>query len=586
VGRTVREVLPNVEAYWIERYEQVVATGEPAHFEDYIAELDGYFEVTAYWTAPGQFAVVFVNVTEKRRAIQKLQESEERYRALFESAGDAAFLLGDTILTCNEQACRLFATTHQGLIDKHPADLSPTHQPDGRLSREVAAEQIAAALAGQPQMFAWVHQRSDGTPFHTEVSLCRVQNVREPLLIAVVRDVSDRVRAEREREELEAQLRHAQKMEAVGQLAGGVAHDFNNVLQAIVGYTDLCTHALPEDAPARSYLEQVRKAADRAADLTRQLLAFSRRDPLNPAVLDLNAVVGDMLEMLRRLLGEQVEVVFRPSRSLPPVLADASQVQQALMNLCINARDAMPDGGTAVIETAEVSYDSRFVRANPWARKGRFVKLQVTDTGVGFSDEVRERMFEPFFTTKEPGVGTGLGLATVYAIVERHGGFLRATSVPAAGASFCLHFPVTEEAAPIRDPQDSQTPPAPRGRETILVAEDDDLVRSLAVAVLERAGYTVVSATDGDDALRIFDEHGGSLDLALIDIVMPRLGGRDAARELRKRAPDLPILFLSGYAHQPGQPDWGDLPPTELLRKPYSPAELLSRVRSALDGRR
>jgi signal transduction histidine kinase/CheY-like chemotaxis protein len=386
-----------------------------------------------------------------------------------------------------------------------------------------------------------------------------------------------------QRESLEAQFRQAQKMEAVGRLAGGVAHDFNNQLTAILGYTELLARRGGE-AAARHDLEQIRKAATQAATLTRQLLAFSRKQVLQARVLSPNAVVHDMRSILSRMLGEdvQLEIVLAPDAG--NVRTDPGQLQQVIMNLAVNARDAMPHGGRLTLETSNVTLDETYARSHVEVKPGAYVMLAVSDTGCGMSEEVRQHLFEPFFTTKEHGKGTGLGLATVDGIVRQSGGSIGVYSEPGRGSSIKIYLPhvaASEESAPPREP-----PSPPRqASETILLAEDEELIMQLAERVLVRAGYRVLKARRGDEALALAAEHQGPIDLLITDVVMPGgVSGRDLAHGLSERYPALKVLYVSGYTDNAivhhGLLDHG----VNFLAKPFSVESLCARVREVLDG--
>jgi nitrogen-specific signal transduction histidine kinase/CheY-like chemotaxis protein len=396
-------------------------------------------------------------------------------------------------------------------------------------------------------------------------------------------DITESKRAEEERVGLERRLRQVQKMEAVGQLAGGVAHDFNNVLQAIQGYTELALAQLEQGHPITPKLREVVRSTERAAALTRQLLTFSRRETLQPRNLDLNDVVSDLTKMLRRVIGEEIQLNFFPARAAPFVYADAGQLEQLLMNLCLNARDAMPEGGDLNIETSLVPAGSRSERSHPPIGDGEYVLLRVSDTGEGMTPDVQERVFEPFFTTKKVGEGTGLGLATVYAIVERHGGAVELTSQPGRGTVVRVYLPVSRvsdspQAAAVGGRED------PGGSETLLLAEDDEMVRNLAATVLRSAGYELLIARDGEEALEVLRRHASRIDAAVLDVVMPKKGGRVVYDAVEQQELGIPVLFTSGYAYE-GLDDRLPEKSVRLLQKPYAPRELLRRVRETLDDR-
>jgi len=381
-----------------------------------------------------------------------------------------------------------------------------------------------------------------------------------------------------------AQLIEAQKMEVVGQLAGGVAHDFNNILAVIIGYADLITTALGPNSPVRRYTEEIRLASERATGLTGQMLVFGRRQRVQPVVLDLNEVVGGLDAMLRRLIDEHIELSIVPGSGLGRVKADAGYVGQVLMNLVVNARDAMPNGGKITISTRNATLDAGYAAAHPGAAPGEYVLLSVADTGTGMTDEVKARLFEPFFTTKPLGKGTGLGLPTCRTIVREPGGYIGVRSELGKGSTFEVYLPRRDEPLDVRA-KVVRTEIAPRGTETLLVVEDDPSVRHLACTVLEAQGYRVLRANNGQDGLRVARELGGGvLRLVITDVVMPVMGGKVMTEWLRTSYPDLRILFASGYADD-ATAQLGALDPgVGFLPKPFSPASLSRKVRELLDA--
>ncbi len=390
-------------------------------------------------------------------------------------------------------------------------------------------------------------------------------------------------RAERQR--LETQLIEAQKREVIGQLAGGVAHDFNNILSVILGYADLIADELDADSPLQEYTDEIRQASKRAVALTRQLLLFSSQETVEPVVLDLNGAVTDLDKMLRRLMGENIEMKVVPGEQIGRVRADAGYVGQVLLNLVVNARDAMPNGGKLTIATYNVTLDESYTRTHPEAIPGDHVLLSVSDTGTGMTREVQARLFEAFFTTKPKGRGTGLGLATCHTIVRQSGGHIGVYSELGQGTTFKVYFPRVEQAL---DPQAAALPASPlaRGTETLLVVEDDDAVRHLAQGVLEAQGYQVLSAANGQEGLHLASDHAGSpISLVITDVVMPQMGGKVMAEWLKTMNPDLKILFTSGYTDdalaQHGVLEAG----IEFLGKPYTPAALARKVRELLDSK-
>jgi two-component system, cell cycle sensor histidine kinase and response regulator CckA len=386
-----------------------------------------------------------------------------------------------------------------------------------------------------------------------------------------------------ERKELEQQFHQAQKMEAVGRLAGGVAHDFNNLLTAILGSADLVLERLPAGVPDRDEIEEVRKAALRAADLTRQLLAFSRQQVIAPTVLNPNQIVANMEKLLHRLLGEDVELRSVLAADLAAVKADPSQLEQVVLNLAVNARDAMPNGGKLTIETQNVELDAAYVRGHLSAQPGPYVMLAVSDTGVGMDAATQARIFEPFFTTKAQGKGTGLGLATVYGIVKQSGGWIWVYSEPGQGTSFKVYLPrVAEAAAPAPT---SQAPPVSvRGSETVLLVEDEEMIRNLVWKVLKANGYTVLVAGNGRDAEHVAGRHEGPIHLIVTDVVMPGMNGREVAQRLAAARAGIKVLYLSGYTDDAIVHHGVLEPGVAFLQKPFTPAVLGRKVREVLDS--
>ena len=402
-------------------------------------------------------------------------------------------------------------------------------------------------------------------------------------LVPAVRRAMLEVKARAERTRLETQLIEAQKREVMGQLAGGVAHDFNNILSVIIGYSTLIASELGSDNPLQKYIEEVQHASERAVGLTRQLLVFSSQETVEPVVLDLNAVVQDLALMLRRLIDEHIEMTMVPGTPLGCIKADSGHVGQVLMNLVVNARDAMPHGGKLTITTHNVTLDENDAHAHPGATPGDYVLLSVGDTGTGMTQEVKARLFEAFFTTKPKGKGTGLGLATCQTIVQQSGGHIAVDSTMGVGTTFKVYFPQVEQPLDVAA-KSTQAGPLPRGTETLLVVEDEPAVRHLARGVLEAQGYEVLSACNGQEALHVVRQHQGSpILLVITDVIMPLMGGKVMAEWLQITDPDLKILFTSGYpgdvlAHQ-GMQDMA----VEFLAKPYTPASLVRKVRELLD---
>jgi len=403
-----------------------------------------------------------------------------------------------------------------------------------------------------------------------------------PAVLRAVREVAEQA----EHKRMEEQFIEAQKMEVVGHLAGGVAHDFNNVLAVIIGYTDLIMQDLPPESPLQKYVDEVQHAAKRAAGLTRQLLIFSRKQTVAAVELDINEAVADMEKMLRRLINENIDMTLVCGEGIGLIMADPGYVWQTLMNLVVNARDAMPNGGRIVIKTMAVTLDETYAQAHPNVTPGPYVMMSISDTGIGMTDEVKARLFEAFFTTKPKGKGTGLGLVTCQTIVRQSGGHIDFTSEPGQGTTFRVYFPrIGSSAASAVRSADKLDLSQARGTETILLVEDDPAERHLAEKMLLSQGYEVLTAPNGQDALRVAREHRGQpISLVLTDVIMPQMGGRVMAEWLKATYPDLKVLFTSGYTEEAiahhGVLDQG----VEFLPKPYAPSTLCRKVREMLDA--
>ena len=396
-------------------------------------------------------------------------------------------------------------------------------------------------------------------------------------IFGVARDVT-------ERKNLEAQLLQSQKMEAVGQLAGGVAHDFNNLLMVIRGYVDLMGSRARLDDGLKDNLNEIRKAADRATSLTQQLLAFSRKQVLHPELLDLNYVVSIMEKMLRRLIGENIELVTRTARQAGRVKADPVQIEQVILNLALNARDAMAEGGRLTLETDNVELDADFVSRQPGSVPGSYVLLRVSDTGAGMDPATVAHIFEPFFTTKEKGKGTGLGLATVYGIVKQSGGYVVVTSQEGVGTTIEIYLPRADESTAAME--DAEVPEGVhRGSETILVVEDEEAVCKLSCEFLSSRGYNVLAASDGLEALQVSEQHRGPIHLLLTDVVMPGINGQELARRLSPLKPEMKIMYIPGYTDNAIAQKFLVDPGTVFLQKPFPLDTLARNVREVLEGR-
>jgi PAS domain S-box-containing protein len=512
---------------------------------------------------------------QRRQAEAAVRRSEERFRALVEHSSDALILLDNqgrvTYVSASSQ--RHLGWTAAAMLGRSIFDF--LHADDRELAGARVADAVQRPGATITQELRFQH--ADGTWHHMEC--VGVNRLNEPSVGAIVinaRDVTERRR-------LEDQLRQAQKMEAVGRLAGGVAHDFNNLLTAILGYCNLMLDEIPAEDPLRQDLEEIRQAGDRAAALTRQLLAFSRRQMLQPQIIDLNTLVRQMEKMLRRLIGEDIELVTPLGSDLKQVKVDPASIEQVLVNLAVNARDAMPLGGRLTIETAMMDLDDAYAETHVTVIPGRYVMLAVSDTGQGMDAATRARIFEPFFTTKEQGKGIGLGLATVYGIVKQSGGYIWVYSEPGHGTVFKVYLPPSDVAASAARPvEPASQSEKHRGWETVLLVEDEDAVRALAREVLRRHGYVVLEARHGLDALRVAERHQDPIHLLVTDVVMPHMSGRDLARRLADARPNMKLLFISGYTdHAVVHRDL--TPGSAFLQKPFTPENFAQKVRSVLD---
>jgi len=499
---------------------------------------------------------------------RELAEKEERYRTLLETAFDGVVVAEKgRIVDANSGFAVMFDYPREELIGM---PLASFWAEDGQTPLDVAAGTRMSA----PQEATGI--RRNGMPIPIEwIARAQTRHGRDVQVVAV-RDIAAK-------KSLEEQLRQAQKMEAVGRLAGGIAHDFNNLLTAIIGYSHFILAQLAPDDPAREDVLNIRTAGERAATLTNQLLSFSRRQVVAPRVLDLNGAVRNIEGILQRMMGEDVRLETRLSPQIGPVKMDPVQVEQVIMNLAVNARDAMPQGGVFTIATAPVHISAAQARHYVDLHAGAYVELTVRDTGVGMDDAVKAHLFEPFFTTKEPGKGTGLGLSTVYGIIRQADGHIYAESQPGHGATFRIYIPCTDEEIVPERPI-VVGPVSAEGGETLLVIEDEPILRDLARITLERRGYTVLVAADGDEALAVAQRYPGRIALAVADVVMPGMRTREAMQRLREIRPELRVLYMSGH---PGDDlaDQGILGPgIAFLRKPFTPDELARKVRETLDA--
>ena len=518
------------------------------------------------FTAEGRvgFLAIQRGITARKATEAALRESERRYRTLAEAAHDSIFIVNheQRIEYANAISAERFGISSQDAIGKRLSELFPAVTAE-----EMWRELSIVFASGQRHSFETRFDTPDGELWlETWVVPMSGDGTAPDAVMGVARDVTDRKRLER-------QFLQAQKMEAVGQLAGGIAHDFNNMLTAIIGYSELLLDRVRHDEALADDVEEIKRAGDRASRLTRQLLAFSRKQVWAPQVLDVNGVLADLHKMLGRVIGEDVRLEIAAAPDLDRVKVDPSQIEQVVVNLAVNARDAMPKGGTLTITTRNVELDRFFVQRHVGAVAGKYVAITVQDSGCGMTAEVLAHVFEPFFTTKPAGKGTGLGLATVHGIVKQSGGYITIDSAPGAGTTVTTYLPSVN------------VTPAPAGSETILLVEDEPGVRQLMQRTLERSGYTVLKAPTATDAIAIAAHHRRPIDLLVSDVVMPDVSGPDVAQRISTLHPAMKVLFVSGFTHHIAIEPCSMSPRAAFLAKPFTPLALTVKVRECLDAR-
>jgi len=521
------------------------------------------------------------DITDRRRAEEELRRTNELFRSAFEEAPGGMCLVSPEgrFLRVNNAFCTMLERPESELPGM--AFMDVTHPEDRSASREW----VGKILAGEevPKTLEKRYLRKSGHVLWGIVGsfLLRSDDGVPLFFITHIQDITDRKRAEAEKEKLQAQLQQAIKMEAVGRLAGGVAHDFNNLLTVITGYSELLLRKIGKKSSMHGQVEEIRRAGERAASLTQQLLAFSRKQIIEPKVVHLGHLVAEMHKMLTRLIGEDISLQATTGKSLGSVKVDPGQFQQILMNLVVNARDAMPGGGKIVIETANVDLDEGYCALHPYVKPGRFVMLAVSDTGSGMSEEVKAHIFEPFFTTKEKGCGTGLGLATTYGSVHQAGGSIEVYSEVGIGTTFKIYLPRVEEQVIIPVNDDLPTD-LPGGTETVLIVEDEDILRNLCVRILEHLGYKVLQARNGTEAIVEVQGYGDRIDLLLTDVVMPGMNGSELATQLVLHNPEMKVLFTSGYTEDVISHHGVLAEGVSFIGKPYVPSSLARKVREVL----
>lgn len=570
VGALASELYGTGQAPNIGIYARVDSTGEPALFEAFFQPTGKHLQIIASRIAPGRFCTLFSDITARKRA----EEERERMLSAIEQAGEMIVITDPDggIQYVNPAFERTTGYHRKEVVGQNPRILN-----SGKQDHAFYRNMWATITSGQTWEGRMVNRRKDGTLYTEDATISPVSDDSGRVLnyVAVKRDVTEHLK-------LEAQLLQAQKMESVGRLAGGVAHDYNNMLGVIIGYAELGLAKVDQDHPLHTNLMQIHAAAKRSSEITRQLLAFARKQTISPLVLDLNETVKSILTMLQRLIGEDIDLLWKPGTTCRPIKVDPSQIDQILANLCLNARDAIGGVGKITIETGEVTFDEAYCADHPGFIPGEYVLLAVSDDGCGMDKETRDSIFEPFFTTKSVGQGTGLGLATVYGIVKQNNGFINVYSEPGKGTTFRIYLaPHTGQAGALKKANVTD-PPKSRG-ETVIVVEDETAIRELSVTMLETLGYTVLFAGTPGEALHLAEAHTGDISLLLTDVVMPEMSGSELAEQLQGLYPDIKTLYMSGYtanviAHR-GVLDDG----VNFIQKPFSITDLAVKVRAALD---
>lgn len=518
------------------------------------------------------------DITELKNTSDALHQSEERFRSVIEASNDAMIEInsGGLITLFNKAAEKIFGYSREEVLGSSISCIIPEKY---RESHEHYIHEFFDAGI-QPRVIHQIHEleavRKNGEKFHIDISLSLGSSGQEPFILVVIRDIS-------RRKSLEEQLRQSQKMEAIGNLAGGVAHDFNNLLTGMLGYSELMLARTPKDDPNYQSLFQIKKASESAASLTQQLLAFSRKQILEPIALNLNELIASMDKMLRRLIFEDIELVVTMDPALGYIQADPVQIEQILLNLAVNARDAMPSGGSLTIETANKDVLECSLENHPEIQPGRYVMLSVKDTGHGMDQKVLERIFDPFYTTKEIGKGTGLGLSTVYGIVKQSNGHIFASSEINQGAAFNIYFPKIEQGA--QSPSSKADVDSLAGSEVVLVVEDEEIVKNMIINIFENQGYTILTASNHREAVQWVDDYPEEIQLLLSDVILPQMSGPELAKILTARRPGMKVLFMSGYSEDAIAHHGVLNEKVNLIRKPFSPNGILRKVRQVIDAR-
>ncbi len=570
----------------------VMESNTPVPLEYRVVRPDG--SVRFVWAEAGELELdgvgkplllrgIVHDITDRKEAEVALRESEEKYRSLFSQSTEGIYLhdFEGRILDVNQMACTQSGYSREELLGLTVFDFHPSKNTTNLLKDEIllAWRQLTP---DQRVVVNIEHQRKDGTVYPVDISTGIVCYGGTNAVLAIVKDITERKKGEAEQEKLQAQLAQAQKMESVGRLAGGVAHDFNNMLGVILGHTEMVLQQVSSDEPLHANLEAIQEAAKRSADLTGQLLAYARKQTVAPRVVDLNDTIEKMLNLLRRLIGEDIDLAWQPGRRVWPIKMDTAQIDKILVNLVVNSRDAIAGVGKVTIETGNASFDEEYCSRNAGFVPGDHVLLSVSDNGCGMDAQTRAQIFEPFFTTKEIGKGTGLGLATVYGAVKQNNGFINFNTEPGLGTTFMIYLPRHALKAGL-ETEENRPKVAARGSETVLLVEDEPAILTMTTMMLQRMGYTVLAAGTPDEAIRLAQEHPGRIDMLMTDVVMPEMNGRDLAKNLLYIYPDIRRLFMSGYtadviAHH-GVLDEG----VHFIQKPFTLKDLETKLREVLE---
>ncbi|MCX8038507.1 MAG: PAS domain S-box protein [Candidatus Sumerlaeia bacterium] len=576
-GKTIYEVFPEeLAAQYHAGILKAIETGQPTSREDclHIGDRQVWVSATASAINDDRVVVVIRDITEQKRAEETLGQREAYFRALIENTSDIIVVQNAdrTMRYVSPAVERILGYRPEEIIGRTPSEF--IHPDDQQPTRDVLL-----GLLEKPGATA----RAEFRLYHKDGSIRICEGIGKNLLHdPAVGGIVESIRDITERRTLEMQLQQAQRLQAIGKLAGGIAHDFNNLLTTILGYCDLMLNQISVGSPLRRDVEEIKKAAGRATSLTQQLLAFARRQILEPKVINLNTIVAEMHKMLSRLIRENIDLVTVLPPGLWRVRADPTQIEQILMNLVLNARDAMPDGGKLTIETANVILDEAYARRHAGVQPGPYVLLAVSDTGCGMDAQTLAQVFEPFFTTKPQGEGTGLGLATVYGIVKQSGGHIWAYSEPGRGTTMKIYLPRVD--APLTVVEDIPASPAVKAGETILVVEDEGDVRNLIAEILKMKGYELLLATRPTEAVEICRTHAGPIHLLVSDVTLPEMNGRTLSEKIVKMRPDIRVLFISGYTENAIVHDGVLEEDVYFLQKPFAPEILLAKVREVLDA--